>query len=133
MAISIDKVIGFHAQTVKLREQRTELLAANLANADTPGYKARDVDFKQAMDQARQGTASQPSQMKITHAQHISSGGGYGAEMMYRTPLQPSIDGNTVDLHIEKAKFTENAMQQQASLTFLNSKIKGMVRAIRGD
>ena len=134
MAISIDGVIGFPAQVVKLREKRTELLAGNLANADTPGYKARDFDFKQAMAQVQSPAAAQPSKMTVTHAKHIApDDGGLGAELMYRTPLQPSIDGNTVDPHIEKAKFTENAMRQQASLTFLNSKIKGMTRAIRGE
>jgi flagellar basal-body rod protein FlgB len=132
MAISIDNVLGLHENAVKLRSKRTELIAGNIANADTPGYKARDFDFKQALDQARSQTVS-PSHMKTTNPGHMTGNGGFGVDLQYSTPMQPSIDGNTVDLQIEKTKFTENAMRHQASLEFLDSKIKGMIRAIKGE
>ena len=133
MAISIDGVVGLHENAVKLRSKRTEIIAANIANADTPGYKARDFDFKRAMSEAQAGTLS-PSRMKVTQPGHMKGENDFGgAELMYTNPLNPSIDGNTVDMHREKAKFTENAMQHQASLTFLDRKLKGMVKAIRGE
>jgi len=134
MAISLDGVFGLHEQAVKLRSKRTETIAANIANADTPGYKARDFDFQQALADARGDNASL-SQMKVTQPGHMTTSdhGGVAFEMMYSTPLQPSIDGNTVDLHREKAKFTENSMQHQASLTFLDKKLQGLVKVIRGE
>ena len=133
MAISLDNVLGLHEQAVKLRSKRTEIIAGNIANADTPGYKARDFDFKQALAEA-QGGKSNSSRMNVTQPGHITGDGDFGGvELMYNTPLNPSIDGNTVDMHIEKAKFTENSMQHQASLNFLDRKLKGMVKAIRGE
>lgn len=133
MAISLDGVFGLHEQAVKLRSKRTETIAANIANADTPGYKARDFDFQRALADARSGKAN-ASQMTVTQPEHISSSGnGMSFQMMYSVPMQPSIDGNTVDLNREKAKFTENAMQHQASLTFLDKKLQGLVKAIRGE
>ncbi len=133
MAISLDNVLGLHEQAVKLRSKRTEMIAANIANADTPGYKARDFDFQRALSDARVGAGVKASQMSVTNSKHLSGEGSMGFEVMYSTPLQPSIDGNTVDLHQEKAKFTENTMRHQASLTFLDRKLQGLVKAIRGE
>lgn len=131
MPINIDNVLGLHEQAANLRAKRTEVLAGNIANADTPGYKAKDFDFRSALEQA-QGDIS-ASRLRVSDARHITDGESLGAELMYRIPHQPSIDGNTVDANIEKTKFTENAIQYQASLAFLDSKIKGLIRAIRGE
>ena len=132
MAINFASALGVHEQALLIREQRAELLANNLANADTPGFKARDLDFRalvrQAMDQTH---SAQPTQ---TRAMHLSGvGGGSGSELLYRTPMQPSLDGNTVDSDIETAQFARNALDFQASLTFLQSKLRGLNTAIRGE
>lgn len=127
----MDNLFGIHATALKLRANRAELLASNIANADTPGYKARDIDFKQALKRA----ANNSSEMVTTHARHINSAGmsKMGAKIMYRIPTQPSLDGNTVDLQTERSAFMENSMMYQASLRFLNGKINGLLTAIRGE
>jgi flagellar basal-body rod protein FlgB len=127
----MDNLFGIHATALKLRASRAELLAANIANADTPGYKARDIDFKNTLKLA----GSNSSDMKTTDARHITSAGTtkMGAEILYRVPTQPSLDGNTVDLQTERSAFMENSMMYQASLRFLNGKISGLMTAIRGE
>jgi len=133
MRFDLDKVFGIHEQGVRIRERRAELLAGNLANADTPNYKARDIDFKQVLQQAEAGTNT--TQMKITNAKHLQTDGfaGMSAELLYRNPFQPSVDGNTVDSQQEKAQFIQNAMQYQASLSFLSGKIKSLKSALKGE
>ncbi|MGD8592491.1 MAG: flagellar basal body rod protein FlgB [Gammaproteobacteria bacterium] len=134
MRFDLDKVFGVHEQGVRIRERRAELLASNLANADTPNFKARDIDFKQVLQQAEAGTNIAP--MKSTHAKHMHAdgfAGGMNAELLYRNPLQPSVDGNTVDSQQEKAQFIQNAVQYQASLSFLSGKIKSLMSAIKGE
>jgi flagellar basal-body rod protein FlgB len=134
MRFDLDKVFGVHEQGVRIRERRAELLASNLANADTPNYKARDIDFKQVLQQAETGTNT--SRMKSTHVKHLQADGfatGMNAELQYRNPLQPSVDGNTVDSQQEKAQFIQNAMQYQASLSFLSGKIKSLMSALKGE
>ena len=134
MRFDLDKVFGVHEQGILIRSRRAELLASNLANADTPNYKARDIDFKQALQQAEAGTAVAP--MKQTNAKHLQADGftdGTSSELLYRNPLQPSVDGNTVDSQQEKAQFIQNAMQYQASLNFLSGKIKNLMSALRGE
>ena len=134
MRFDLDSVFGIHEQAVRVRERRAELLAGNLANADTPNYKARDVDFKQLLQEAKAG--DQSSGMKITNAKHQQTEGfaaGMNAELLYRNPLQPSVDGNTVDSQVEKSQFIQNAMQYQASLSFLSGKIKSLMTAIKGE
>lgn len=131
MAISIDKAFGAHERALLLKAQRSEVLAANLANADTPNYKARDIDFKAALDQVQ---STQHPPLKTTHEKHIGASGSFlSSELLYRVPEQPSLDGNTVDARVEQAKFTENALQYQASLTFLGGRIQGLRNAIRGE
>jgi flagellar basal-body rod protein FlgB len=115
MPIGLDKYLGVHAQALNLRSQRTELLAANLANADTPGYRARDIDFKSA----------------LAHANGMANSVTPG-ELKYRTPLAPSLDGNTVDAQLEQAAFAENTVRYQATLSFLSSKFRGLMTAITG-
>ena len=133
MAISLDKAFGIHETALRMRGQRTEILAANMANADTPNYKARDLDFDAALKHASGGL--EPINMTATHKGHIKgmSGGGVPAEYIkYRIPQQPSLDGHTVESHIEQAEFTKNAVEYQASLQFLDGKIKTLKKAITG-
>jgi flagellar basal-body rod protein FlgB len=132
MAINFDKAFGIHETALNLRGQRAEVLAKNLANADTPNYKARDIDFAKAMNLAK---SNQASGLDRTHVKHMDS--RIGSEipgLSYRIPMQPDTgDGNSVESQIEQTKFAENAMQYQASLRFLNGKIKGLMSAIKGE
>lgn len=134
MAINLDKALGIYPQALALRARRAEVLAANMANADTPNYKAKDIDFKAALNQARDQSGSDASVMARTHATHLPSGLDLlSGSVKYRVPDQSSLDGNTVDTETEQAEFTRNAIQYQATLTFLNGRIKGLMTAIRGD
>lgn len=130
MPINIDSALGIHAKALVVRGRRAEVLASNLANADTPNYKARDIDFKTALQQAQSGHVP----LKVTHTGHIQPAGtGLYGPLLYRVPQQPSLDGNTVDTHVEQAEFTRNAVNYQASLTFLGGKLKTLLSAIRGE
>ena len=136
MTSAIDKHLGVHAQALTLRSQRTELLAANLANADTPGYKARDIDFRQAMARAAGETPTSGVHLSTTQAGHIGGAASADAtgspDLKFRTPLAPALDGNTVDTQLEQSAFAENAVRYQATLTFLNNKFRGLLTAIMG-
>jgi len=134
MALSLDNVFGIHEQALRLRAQRTELIASNLANADTPGYKAKDIDFDSAMRNAMSGAAPETIGMRTTNAAHMQdlSGSGLDSWIKYRVPHQPALDGNTVESHIEQAAFARNAMEYQATLQFMNNKSKSLMQAIRG-
>ncbi len=129
--MNFDDVFGVHPKALMLRARRAEVLAANLANADTPGYKARDFDFNKLMKQELQGSV----RVRTTSQRHIQPDVGLvpNAQMLYRTPMQPSLDGNTVDTEREHTAFSANAIEYQASLGFLNRKISGLRKAIRGD
>ena len=130
----LDNAFGLHEAALKLRAQRMEVLASNLANADTPGYKARDIDFKSVLSAYQTGSDAKPKGIKTTHERHLGgSTSAQGVTTLYRTPLQPSLDGNTVDAHVEKGKFMENALQYQATLNFVDSRIQSLRKAIRGD
>ncbi|TVP53399.1 MAG: flagellar basal body rod protein FlgB [Halomonadaceae bacterium] len=131
MSINFTNALGIHEQALHTRSERAEVLANNLANADTPGYKARDIDFKAALSQA-QGNNLPATQ---SHSGHMALGGSASgaSELLYRVPDQPSIDGNTVDSQREMAAYTRNAMDFQASFQFLNGRFKGLMTAIRGD
>jgi flagellar basal-body rod protein FlgB len=133
MPIDLNKHLGVHAAALNLRSQRTEVLAANLANADTPGYRARDIDFKSALAAAA-GTNA-PVQLATTRQGHIGTGTAKGlpaAELKYRTPLAPSLDGNTVDAQLEQFALAENTVRYQATLQFLSAKFRGLMTAITG-
>ena len=132
MAISFDNALGIHEQAVSVRVRRAELLANNIANSDTPNYKARDLDFQSILQGAQSGK-SLP--MTVTHEEHNSSfvNPDLAVELMYRTPNQPSVDGNTVNLQEEMARYTENNVAYEASFTFLNSKFKGLMGALKGE
>ena len=109
---------------------RNRVLSSNIANADTPNYKARDVDFRDALNSARQETIS----LKRTSELHKQAWGTTreGAPLMYRVPTQPTLDGNTVEMDVEQAAFAENALQYRASLAFLDGKIRTLRYAIKG-
>lgn len=132
MAISFDSALGIHEKAVTVRVQRAEMLANNIANSDTPNYKARDLDFESILKGVESG---QSMAMKVTDAGHQGSiiNPDFAAEMMYRIPNQPSVDGNTVNLQEEMARYTENAVDYQASFSFLDKKFKGLVSAIKGE
>lgn len=117
MSIRIDDALGIHAHTLNLRVQRSEILASNLANEDTPGFQARDIDFSAEMRRLESGFSTTP---------------GVATELLYRVPTQPSLDGNTVELSVEQAAFSKNAMDFQTTLTFLNMKFRGLKQAIEG-
>ncbi|MDM3871025.1 flagellar basal body rod protein FlgB [Porticoccus sp. W117] len=126
----IDNALDLHAQAIAVRGRRAEILASNLANADTPGYKARDINFRDVLAQARGGSTLHTTSER--HFTSASSGLG-GGEIVYRTPNQASLDGNTVETQVEKAQFGENAVRYQASVNFLNGSIKGLMLALRGE
>lgn len=128
--MKLDNTFGLYEQSLKLHARRAEVIAGNIANADTPGYKARDFDF-QAMLQ-RETSASQ--RMTTTNQRHIQMESGIvsPSEMAYRIPNQPSLDGNTVDSQIEHAAYAKNALEYQANLRFLGGTIKTLRKAITG-
>ena len=135
MAISFDKAFGIHQYTIGARSARAEVLSANIANADTPGYKARDLDFSAALQQAQSGIESGFS-LATSNERHISStvSSGLTSSIKYRNPDQPDTgDGNSVDVQQERSAFLENGLEYQASLEFLNSRISGLLKAIKGD
>jgi flagellar basal-body rod protein FlgB len=135
-----DKVFGIHEPALLLYGQRLGVLATNIANADTPNYKARDIDFSAVLASTEDAGGGQPPgvapplPLEVTQAAHISlSDGSTGAaELMYRNPYQASLDGNTVEMPVEQAAFSENNVRYQASLGFINSRIAELTLAING-
>lgn len=129
--MDLNSSLGIHAQALEIRSKRAEILASNLANADTPGFKARDIDFKEIMTQVHgQG----PEHMAVTNPKHF----GHIDDMMdaslkYRVALQHNLDGNTVDTQVESGKFTENNLHYAASLRFLDMKVKNRNTVIKGE
>ena len=135
MAISFDKAFGIHQYTIGARAARAEVLSANIANAHTPGYKAKDLDFSAALQQAQSGIESGFS-LATSNERHIAStlSSGLTSSVKYRNPDQPDTgDGNSVDVQRERSAFLENGLEYQASLEFLNSRISGLLKAIKGD
>lgn len=125
-----DRIFSSHDEALVLRAQRANVLASNLANADTPNYKARDIDFRAALSDV-QGAALG---LQKTRAGHLPAGAASaGVQQAYRVPTHPSLDGNTVDPQQEQARFSENAVQYQATLTFLNGRISGLMGALKGE
>ncbi len=133
MAINFESALGIHDDAMLFRARRAEVLANNIANADTPNFKARDLDFASVLD----GVSDQPAALKpaATHDGHQTGliNPDYAADLMFRLPQQPSVDGNTVELQQEMARYTENAMAYQASFQLLNRKITGLKSAIKGE
>lgn len=130
MAISFSTALGLHPAALELKARRAEILANNIINSDTPGFKSRDLDFHGLL----LGMTQRHLDLKQTHPAHVGSiAAGPDGDLLYRVPLQPSIDGNSVDAQFEEAAFTRNALQFQASLTFLNGRFRGLIAAIRGE
>lgn len=127
MTISFDKALGVHPYALQLRAERAQILASNLANVDTPGYLARDIDYQQILGEVADDVASGMSSESVNNSADAQL-----QEPMYRVPFQSSADGNTSELGVEQSKFGNNAMDFQTSLTFLNMKISGLAKAIEG-
>jgi flagellar basal-body rod protein FlgB len=158
---SLDSYLGVHTTALALEARRTDVLAANLANVDTPNYKARDLDFKAALAAASGQGSPGTLALTTTNAADLTSAGtpalaaasgatadstgaaaavttpsadgasaGYGSFLKYRVPLAPSLDGNTVDEQLEESAFAANSVRYQASLTFLNTKLRDLITAI---
>jgi flagellar basal-body rod protein FlgB len=125
-----ENVFGIHEQALLLQGQRIGILATNLANADTPNYKARDIDFSAVLAHSD----ATPLRMATTQASHIAMNDGAtaSADLKYRNPYQASLDGNTVEMPVEQAAFSENSVRYQASLGFINGTIASMTLAING-
>ncbi|EPJ46661.1 MAG: flagellar basal-body rod protein FlgB [Osedax symbiont Rs1] len=130
MAITFDKALGIHQQAIQVRADRAEIIANNIANADTPYFQARDMDFKAILS----GAENKFLQATTTSSSHASTviNPDFAADLMYRIPTQPSVDGNTVDVQEEMAEFGQNSLAYQASFEFLNRKFKGIKLAIKG-
>ena len=122
-------LFGIHTQALALWQRRAEVLSTNLANADTPNYQARDIDFRAALGAATPGSLplAAPSQGQID-----TSAPNAAESLKYRVPMQPSLDGNTVDAETEQSAFAENSVRYQASLTFINAQIRLLRTAITG-
>lgn len=132
MPMNFDNILGPNEKALNLQAYRARIIGANLANSDTPGYKARDIDFKSALSQAEMGSQIEP--LTVTNKMHIQpEADTFGTELLYRQPLQPSLDGNTVETQVEMAEFTENAMHYLASLRIINGRFNKMLSAIRGE
>ncbi|MCP4186208.1 MAG: flagellar basal body rod protein FlgB [Gammaproteobacteria bacterium] len=134
MPINFEKAFSIHDDAMVMRARRSSLLASNIANADTPNYKARDIDFQSVMHSMHQPQTGDKLVLASTHRDHLSDGNGkMDFDIQFRNPLHASLDGNTVDSHVEQARFAENALQYQTSFTFLNGRINGILRALKGE
>ena len=126
---SISDHLSFHASALQLRSRRNDILASNIANAATPNYKARDVNFE--VELAR---SLNVGPLKTSNSQHIAlTSNSLPGKVQYRQSINPSVDGNTVELAVEQMEFAENSIRYQTTLDFINSKIKGLKSAIRGE
>lgn len=133
MISKLDKAFAFNEAALSLRATRQEVIASNIANADTPNYKARDFDFGATLGKVIAGQTSSGLQLAKSDARHLD---GYvsnplEAQLMYRNDIQPSIDGNTVDMNTEMSNFTDNAIRYQASITFMQQRLAGMRTALQ--
>lgn len=134
MINKLDEALRFHQTALSLRSARQELLASNIANADTPGYKARDFNFATALQNAVAGSSAKLP-MVTSSAMHLEGNAGgsvMGAPVQYRRPDQPSADGNTVNMDVERAQFADNALRYEASVKFTSDELKDMLAALQG-
>jgi flagellar basal-body rod protein FlgB len=150
----LDQALQFNETVLRLRGQRQQVIASNIANADTPNFKARDIDFGKALQQAlgtsmvnqagsvattsstvSAATATLPA-LATTAANHLQgsgrSSGGLDTPLLYRTPIQASIDGNTVEMDAERNQFADNSIRYEAGLTFISAQIKSLLAAVQG-
>ena len=128
-SINFNNALGVHPDAMLLRGKRAEILANNLANSDTPGFKARDMNFQAQLAKETQTGM----EMTSTNSAHISGSANQSNGLLFRNPSQPSIDGNTVDTQLEQTIFSRNAMDYNSSFEFLSGKFKGLKSAIRGE
>lgn len=132
MLHKLDDTFRFYQDAANLRAQRQQLIASNIANADTPHFKARDFNFKTALEGA---ISNRPVKLIMTAANHVASpigGPGDGQQLLYRTAVQGSVDGNTVDMDVERSQFADNAIHYEANLTFISDQIRILRAAIQG-
>lgn len=134
MSNPISSYLGLQADALPLREQRMKLIASNLANADTPGYQARDLDFNAALANAARVREAGPPAARETQSNHIPLPGDDGLQpfALARIAAQASLDGNTVDPDAERAAYGRAALEYRASLSFLESKVRTLLTAITG-
>ena len=123
----LDNIFGVHENAMQLRQQRLSLLGENIANADTPNYKAKDLDFKALMNNERSMST------RRTHELHIDHAGSSKNRLIYRVPNNPAADGNTVELNFQQAEFGKESARYTATLQFLENRIGGVRRALRGE
>lgn len=134
----LDETLRFHQTVLSLRAERQQVLASNIANADTPNYKARDIDFNAALKTAlaRDSVGAASAPLVKTAAAHMSGTTAgltaAGMPLLYRTAAQGSVDGNTVDMDAERNQFTDNALRYEASVTFAGGQLKRLMTAIQG-
>lgn len=130
MPVNFDKAFGIHDNALLLFERRTQLLTSNIANADTPGFKARDIDFNSVL----QNTQTEQLRMRTTNEKHLPvSTNELDHRIKFRIPDQSSADGNTVDVQKEKAAFAENTIRYQTTLNILSRRISGLGNAFKGE
>ena len=131
----LNSSLDFQGQALSLRAERQRLIASNIANADTPGYVARDINFAQALMEATGSATSTPA-LRTTRAEHFAGPSGTGtrseAGLLYATPSQTNLDRNTVDMDRERANFADNSVKFEATLRFINSNVRTMLDAIKG-
>lgn len=123
----LDRFLGVHRDALVLRSERLTVLASNIANAATPGYKARDLDFASAL------AVEQPDKLTRTNAKHMTASEAGTSQLRYRQPVQPSLDGNTVELATEQLQFAETALRYRSTLSILNGRIAGLTSALKGE
>ncbi|MGQ3169598.1 MAG: flagellar basal body rod protein FlgB [Methylophilus sp.] len=143
MLKKLDAELNIHQTALRIRSQRQELLSSNIANADTPQYKARDIDFKAAMQSAMQQAAGanpveqRASLLNQTNSEHKSGDvdqvKGHAGDVLFRSLVQGSVDGNTVDMDLERNAYVDNSVRYEAGLTFVTDKVKEMMTAIKGE
>jgi flagellar basal-body rod protein FlgB len=139
MSGKLDDYLRVNETAINLRAQRQQLLASNIANADTPNYKARDIDFNKSLQAALTRNQSPSTALVKTNPVHLDANsnvdgvdGSDGTTMLYRSPVQPSADGNTVDMDIERNAFADNAVRYEAGLSMITAQIKDMLSVIQG-
>jgi flagellar basal-body rod protein FlgB len=134
----LDAYLRFNEAALSLRSQRQTVLASNIANGDTPNYKARDIDFSSALQTALDKSGGNvPATLKTTAAKHFptpasSRYAADGTPLLYRGVVQGAVDGNTVDMDVERNQFADNAIRYEAGITMINAQIKHMMAAIQG-
>ena len=134
MVSKLDQAFNFHQQAMTLRTERQQLIASNIANADTPNYKARDIDFGKSLQNAldKRGAASGGFAMTMTAARHLPGVvSASSTELLYRHEYQSAVDGNTVEMDVERANFSDNAIRYEAGVNFVSSRFKGLLDAMQ--